>query len=173
MFRNEDVVSTGVEVLVDFTISGHEFSNLEEETIKPLIDYFEQSVNQKEDEFSGYGLFPLLQEMAYEYFISGNIFPAERWEKVKIGKKEFEMPVEIKLMNPANIDLDESNMFGDGKIFFTFGTSSNKNSGTKVKDLFEDKFSDIAKNQLFDGAVIQGDLIKGPRVEIKRDLIHI
>ncbi len=171
MFRNEDVVSTGVEVLVDFTISGFEFCNLEEESVKPLIDYFERSVNKKEDEFSSYGLFPLLQEMAYEYFISGNMFPAEHWEKVKIDGKQFEMPVEIKLMNPANIDLDESNIFGDRKIFFTFGTSSNKNSGTKIKDLFEDKFSDIAKNQLFDGDIIQGDLNHGPRIEIKRDLI--
>jgi len=171
MFRNEDVVSTGVEVLVDFTISGFEFCNLEEESIKPLIDYFEQSVNKKVDQFSSYGLFPLLQEMAYEYFISGNMFPTERWEKVKIGEKEFEMPVDIKLMNPANIDLDESNLFGDGKIFFTPGSSSNKDSGTKIKDLLEDKSNKIFKNQLFTGTPFLGDINKGPRIEIKRDLI--
>lgn len=173
MFRNEDVVSTGVEVLVDFTVSGYELCNIAEETLKPLTDYFDRSVNKKKDEFSGYGLLPLLQEMAYEYFISGNIFPVERWEKVDIDDKEFDMPVEIKLMNPANIALDETNLFGDRKIFFTFGSSSRTSSKLTTEDLLEDNIKSLTGNPLFVGEIIPGDATtgKGAMVEIKRDLI--
>ena len=171
MFRNEDVVSTGVEVLVDFTISGFEFTGIGEK-IKPLIDYFEKSVNQKKDEFSSYGMLPLLQEMAYEYFISGNIFPAERWEKTDIDGKEYLMPVEIKLMNPANIALDENNLFGDRKIFFTFGSSSRTSSSLTTEDLLGDNIKNLTGNPLFENTIIEKDILgQGSMIEIKRDII--
>lgn len=176
MYRFEDVVSTGLEILIDFTISGYEFSNLSDK-LKPLIDHFDFKVNNTFDYFVEAGLQPLLSEMASEYFISGNIFPVEEWDDVTIDGKTFNLPVRIKLLNPNNIEIDETAFsLLEQKLKFTFGNSNKVSDNVFTsKDIFSEISNLVETSPIFiKDSFKQATLQAGPSAELNNDFVsHI
>ncbi len=139
LFRFEDVVSTGLEILIDFSTSEFEIIGLDN-TIKTLVDYFQKNINKESNFFSVFGLNTLLRSMAFEYFVSGNAFPAEIWDSVDIDGKKYKLPVAVKLLNPANIEIDNAEFSDFGqKLIFSFGGNKRFKSKTNVFDLFENR----------------------------------
>lgn len=112
IFRYEDIVSTTIEILIDFTINRFFVEGIPEESEK-VIKYWMDSLNKKDGEFSITGLRNLAEVMAYEWFISGNVIPYERWEVSTIDGNKYKLPVSIKLLNPRAIRIDVNSFVVD------------------------------------------------------------
>ncbi len=104
LYKIDGTVSTALDVLIDFTISEYAFKT--EEKYEDLFTFYGKSIN-KEVKTSDTGLRPLLQELAFEWFLSGNAFPYSTWKKTTFENTEYFLPTEIQLLNPKDIYIPE------------------------------------------------------------------
>lgn len=123
MFLLESTVSTALDILIDFTINPFQVEGFPEK-LQPIINEWVDNVNMEEDRYEPFGLNRLAEDMAYEWFISGNIFLWEVWKDVLAGPNDrpTHLPTKIKLLNPRSIKLDKvSVMAGNPKYFLSPG----------------------------------------------------
>jgi hypothetical protein len=166
IFKWEDVVSTGLDILIDFAVTDFEFTGVEENSkVEAMLKSFTEDLNIR-DYYSHSGLFELVKTMAHEWFVSGNLFPAEAWKTVKLDGEHggAKLPIKIELLNPLHIRTNEFNFLSGGQALF-FTMSSNATIGdirntNQTLDVFRDIKSlqeAITKNPLFKGSPIVED----------------
>lgn len=173
IFRWEDVVSTGLDILIDFAVSGFEFTGAKENSkTEKILKDLTKNLNRA-DYYTHYGLNELIKMMAHEWFVSGNIIPAEAWKLTNYdGSDKARIPTKIELLNPIHIKNDELSFFsGEQRLFFTLAPNSTMADVTnenRVFDLFRDIKSlqeSFFRNPLFKGSPIVEDekmLLKNP-----------
>jgi len=160
MFMFEDVVSTGVDILIDFATTPFEIiGKTQNEKVNKIVDWFIDNVNKKGKSFSDHGLHALNQTIAHEWFLAGNVIPAEAWSDVIIDGESFKMPDQIELLNPLHIKVsDQAFLAGDkDRLFWTISpnvTTGGFDDVSTVKDMFRDVDqlkTAIEKNPIFSG----------------------
>lgn len=158
MFMFEDVVSTGVDILIDFATTPFEIiGKNQNQKVRKIVDWFVDNVNRS-DNFENCGLHALNQTIAHEWFLAGNVIPAEAWSNVQIDKELIKIPTKIELLNPLHIKTsDQAFLQGKQRLFWTLSpnvsTALNDNTHN-VDDLYrnvKDIMQNIKKNPLFDG----------------------
>lgn len=103
------IVGTAIDTLVEFAVTPIRIQGVEDEQQKKVLEYFKNYVNVENPNVTR-GLNALVNEIVLEWFIAGNVFPYHNWRDVTIegSKKPYELPNTIPLLNPDNIDLDET-----------------------------------------------------------------
>lgn len=103
LYKMDGTISTALDVLIDFTTSKFTLDKVEDKH-KGIFDNFTKSVNQ-DSKLDKKGIRPLLQQLALEWFVSGNVFPYSTWKKVEIDGSKYFMPIIIQLLNPIDIGI--------------------------------------------------------------------
>ena len=175
MYRYEDTVSTGLDILIDFTISPMAIENVEDEDLKEILNFWKDHINHKSmfdsaEFFDEYGIMPLAEMIATEWFISGNVFPWEVWKNVPINEKVRSLPVMIKLLNPRVISIDEiSASFGNPEYVYNPGLVSSK---LTLDKLFQEVNRRKVSTELFGNVNIKGSKTAGIPLD-RQFLSHI
>lgn len=120
LYKNEGIVGNAVDTLVEFASTETSAEETENEELNRIIEYFNENVN---DNILGNtpGITACVEKNIFEFFINGNVFPYEYWERVKIPgfKKEVIIPTSIINLNPQNIEIpNESVALGNGILYF-------------------------------------------------------
>ncbi len=149
LYKIDGTVSTALDVLIDFTISEYAFKT--EEKYEDLFNFYGKSIN-KEVKTSDTGLRPLLQELALEWFLSGNAFPYSTWKKTTFENNEYFLPTEIQLLNPNDIYIPEL-LFSQRKpvyVYRPFFSSDKSRTLRELQVLMESDSLNKVQNQLKD-----------------------
>jgi hypothetical protein len=109
------VVGTAIDILVDFAISGFRIEVYNKE-LQLIVDYLNENINSSvlnKDFLFAYpsGLFNFSKEIAFEWFISGNVFPFSEWKKTRVKGKSYTLPYKIINLNPQSIAIERYNNF--------------------------------------------------------------
>lgn len=103
-----NIIGTAVDTLVEFAVTPIRIYNVDDEKCLKMLDHFKNNVNAGNPNVTR-GLNALINEISLEWFIAGNVFPYHNWRDVTIegSRKTYEMPNNIPLLNPDNIELDK------------------------------------------------------------------
>jgi hypothetical protein len=103
IYRWEGVVSTVVDVLADFAVSDMKVKGLKTKA-KKIIDEWLKTLNKAAENIAT-GEYAFNSQCAIEFFLSGNGFIYKNWQKVKMESGVYQIPSEMLLINPLNIDI--------------------------------------------------------------------
>lgn len=183
MFMFEDVISTGVDILIDFTVTPFEVLGMgDNNKVKEMVTKFLSDVNSHDEFNLSSGLQSLASVIAHEWFISGNVFPGEAWNNVSLPSGDrVKLPTQIELLNPLHIRIDDVTFKSTGKpsLFWTMGSNATglntQQDLTRTEDIFRDvkSFSDSVKNNplfvgepLLDRIATKGDPLGNVAVKL-------
>ncbi len=129
LFKFEGVVSTGLEILIDFTFSKFSIEIPEDrkEELKPVFDHLVKNLNKGLESPTDYGMSSLAKEIPLDWFVSGNDILYESWKNVGIEDKSYTLPMIIQLMNPNYVTIDE--VISGNKVKLKYKYSPNTDSG--------------------------------------------
>ncbi len=119
LYKFNPIVGSAVDVLVDFAVTSLRAEDTGDEKLNNLLEWFFVNLN-KDNSNTVPGVYPLMQELALEWFTSGNSFPYVKWEEIEVGKLDgsWKMPVSINLINPQSIEIPtEPIAFGQEVIY--------------------------------------------------------
>lgn len=177
MFLLEDIVSTIVDIFIDLTITPFQIEGISEQA-KPIFNVWRNNVNKDPEKYMPFGLDLLVRDMAYEWFISGNIFAWEVWNNVGILTHEDEIrpssvPTILQLLNPRSIRVDRASFsVGDPRYILSPGLV---NSDITLDDMISEIKLRDSNNPLFQNVNLQGGTMELPNTflsHIKRRARH-
>lgn len=106
LYQFNSIVGSAVDALVDFAVTNLYAEETGNKKLDALMKHFFENLNY-ENTNTVPGVYPLMQELALEWFTSGNAFPYVRWDNVEIDDFDgmWKLPTSITLLNPQSIVL--------------------------------------------------------------------
>lgn len=120
LYRYNGIIGNAVDILVDFAVTKVVPLETGDKKLDEILNYFFENLNENNTN-TMQGVYPLMQELALEWFTSGNAFPYNKWEDVEIGKTFYKIPMSINLINPQSIEIpDDPIAFGQEVIYLKY-----------------------------------------------------
>jgi len=120
LYKFNSIVGNAVDVLIDFAVTPLRVQPTGNKQFDKVLKHFLDNVNNSNTSTLP-GIYPLCQEVALEWFTSGNVFPYTKWENVKVGNTTYKLPMSINLINPQSIDIPSGPIaFGQEIIYLKY-----------------------------------------------------
>lgn len=120
LYRYNSVVGNAVDVLIDFAVTNVYVQPTGDKNLDKILEEFFRFVNSVNTNTLP-GIYPLMQEIAIEWFTSGNAFPYVKWDNIKIDKASYKLPSSINLINPQSIEIPKGPIaFGQEVIYLKY-----------------------------------------------------
>ena len=117
IYRNEGVIATALDVLIEFAVDEMSIKELNTKT-KQIVDWWLDNINLGYDNVQK-GLKQFNSQCAIDYFVSGNPFIYKNWQIVKTPFGDKELPMGLILLNPAFVNIPKESLnFGRKLIFY-------------------------------------------------------
>ena len=118
LYKYNSIIGNAVDVLVDFAVTDIYPRPTGKKKLDKILEYFFKNVNDINSNALP-GVKSLMQELALEWFTSGNAFPYEKWDNVDVeGKGVYILPSTINLLNPQAIHIPSGPIaFGQEVIY--------------------------------------------------------
>jgi len=120
LYKYNGIIGNAVDILCDFAVTEVWAEETGNKELDKMLQYFFKNVNQNNSN-NVPGVYPVMQEMALEWFTSGNAFPYVSWDefddipKISGSRK---LPSSINLLNPQAIYLPSGPVcFGQEVIY--------------------------------------------------------
>jgi len=117
LYQYEGTLGSAVDILTEFAITKLKTEDTGDKKLDKILAYFNKNVN-KDCTNTLPGIYVLMQQVALQWFVSGNIFPYVYWDNVEIDEIGLvDIPTRIVLLNPQHIEIPkESLIFGNEEI---------------------------------------------------------
>jgi len=122
LYRYNSVIGNAVDVLIDFAVTNVAPQPTGNDKLDKILEEFFSNVNTINSNTLP-GVYPLMQEVALEWFTSGNAFPYVRWDNIEVDKSVYKLPSAINLINPQSISIPKGPIaFGQEVIYLKYDT---------------------------------------------------
>ncbi len=120
LYKYNEVVGNAVDVLVDFAVTPVRFEPTGSAELDDILSFWMENLN-RDNSNTLPGLYPMTQELALEWFTSGNAFPYRKWDNIEVNGRQYKLPLNINLINPQSISIpDEPIAFGQEIIYLKY-----------------------------------------------------
>ena len=154
LYKFESILSMAIDIMEEFAITKIYIDNLEEPA-KTLIDFWLKYVNIENKNVEP-SLKSILRRLANALLIYGNGFPYNVWRSFNVGGKTYQLPMDVVLLNPLDIDIPEKTVtLLDKKIYF------------KIDDEIVQALKTLERNR----TVRQKELLLALPIELQKNII--
>jgi len=120
LYKYNAIVGNAVDVLIDFAVTNVYPQPTGNKQLDKILEEFFKNVNTMNTNTLP-GVYPLMQEIALEWFTSGNAFPYVRWDNIKVDETTYKLPSAINLINPQSIEIPNGPIaFGQEMIYLKY-----------------------------------------------------
>ena len=140
LYRFEPLVGPVIDIFVDFAINDFEIIT-DNEQLKNIFLYLKENLNDFKPT-DGYlyaypkGMITFAKEIAFEWFISGNVFPYSETGNFKVEENNYKLPKKIINLNPRSIKIEREGPMGATKLtYFPGGVNSSNSSSIDATTL--------------------------------------
>jgi hypothetical protein len=117
LYKYESILSTAIDIMEEFSITQLFIDKLEGPS-KVLIDFWAKYVNVANKNVD-HSLKALLHRVAISMLIYGNVFPYAIWRSFDIGGRTYQLPMDVVLLNPLDMEIPEDEItLTDKKVYF-------------------------------------------------------
>jgi len=122
LYRYNSIIGNAVDVLIDFAVTDVRPEPTGNKKFDKILEHWFENVNETNSNTLP-GIYPLSQEIALEWFTSGNAFPYNKWDNVKIENAIYKIPMNVHLINPQSIEIPDGPIaFGQEVIYLKYDT---------------------------------------------------
>lgn len=120
IYKYNSLVGNAVDVLIDFAVTDVKPNATGNKTLDNILQYWFENVNGHNTNTLP-GIYNVAQEIALEWFTSGNAFPYTKWSNEVVNKQQFKLPTSITLINPKSIEIPSGPIaFGQEIIYLKY-----------------------------------------------------
>ena len=102
LYQYNSLVGNAVDVLIDFAVTEVRPNPTGNKELDDILVWWFKNLN-KYNTNSLPGVYSLSNELALEWFTSGNSFPYQKWSNETVKKRQVKLPMSITLINPIRI----------------------------------------------------------------------
>jgi len=120
IYKYNSLVGNAVDVLIDFAVTDVKPNATGNKELDKILAYWFRKINYKNTN-SLPGIYNVAQEIALEWFTSGNAFPYARWTNETVNGRQVKLPMLITLINPTSIKIPSGPIaFGQEVLYLKY-----------------------------------------------------